>query len=158
MSTFKVDTLQTWDGTKTISVADLVGKTGDHTMAGVLTAGGLLSNAGVIGYAPGAGGTVVQATSKSTAVVINKPSGKITMHDAALAAGASVSFSVTNSLANGSPVLVVGDFATINPANYRIETEFSGYGSFSIKVTNISGAGRSEALVISFAMLKRVAS
>ena len=110
---------------------------------------------GMLGYGGGGGGTVTQETSKSTGVAINKPSGKITMHDASLAAGASVSFPVTNSLVNGSPVSVVGEYETINPANYRIETEYSGYGGFSIKVTNISDSSRSESLVISFAILKR---
>lgn len=117
--------------------------------------GAVVVTNGMLGYGAGSGGTVTQATSKSTEVAINKPSGKITMHNADLAAGASVSFPVINSLVNGSPVSVVGEYETVNPANYKIETEYSGYGGFSIKVTNISGSSRSEALVISFAILKR---
>ena len=40
-----------------------------------------------IGYAAGAGGTVTQATNKSTTVVLNKTTGQITMNAASLAAG-----------------------------------------------------------------------
>ena len=39
-----------------------------------------------IGYATGAGGTVTQATSKSTAVILNKLTGAITMNAASQAA------------------------------------------------------------------------
>lgn len=42
---------------------------------------------GGIGYQAGSGGAVMQATSKGTSVTLNKPSGQITMNNAALAAG-----------------------------------------------------------------------
>ena len=61
--------------------------------------GALIENAPVgIGYGLGAGGTVTQATSKSTAVTLNKPCGQITMNAASLAPGAAVQFNVLNSL------------------------------------------------------------
>src|SRR5262249_33804889 len=52
-----------------------------------------------IGYqtGAGAGGTVTQATSKSTGVTLNKITGAITMNAAALAAATSVTFTVTDS-------------------------------------------------------------
>ena len=46
---------------------------------------------------PTTGGTVTQATGKSTGVTLNAASGQITMDDAALAAAAEISFTVTNS-------------------------------------------------------------
>ena len=45
---------------------------------------------------PTTGGTVTQATNKSTAVTLNAESGQITMNNAALAAAAEVSFTVNN--------------------------------------------------------------
>ena len=51
-----------------------------------------------LGYGAGAGGTVTQATSKSTAVTLNKPTGKITMNNAALAANTTVQFNLNNNL------------------------------------------------------------
>jgi hypothetical protein len=64
---------------------------------------------GGMGYASGTGGTVTQLTSKSTAVALNKLCGQITMHNAALAAGARVSFVVTNSTVGASDVAEGGD-------------------------------------------------
>ena len=54
--------------------------------------GNVLATSGALGYGVGAGGTVVQATSKSTEVALNKPSGQITMHAESLAAGATARF------------------------------------------------------------------
>ena len=50
----------------------------------------LVTNPAGLGYGTGSGGTVTQATSKSTTVVLNKPTGQITMNGAALASGAVV--------------------------------------------------------------------
>jgi hypothetical protein len=75
------------------------------TAAGALTPTSVASTGAVtsssatagIGYATGAGGAVTQLTSKSTAPpAINKVCGQITMNNAALAAGAKVSFAVSN--------------------------------------------------------------
>jgi hypothetical protein len=53
------------------------------------------SPAGGTGYTTGAGGTVLQSTSKSTGVTLNTVTGAITMHNAALAAATIVSFVFT---------------------------------------------------------------
>jgi hypothetical protein len=71
-------------------------------MAHDSAAGAILANASIksqgatqgIGYATGAGGTVTQATSKSTAVTLNTVTGAITMNNAALAAATIVSFTL----------------------------------------------------------------
>lgn len=60
-----------------------------------------------IGYGTGLGGTVTQLTSKSTAVTLNKPTGQITMNNAALAAGAIASFQFLNSLITTSDMVIV---------------------------------------------------
>ena len=59
-----------------------------------------------IGYGIGAGGTVIQATSKSTAVTLNKPTGTITTVADSLPAGATVQFALNNSLLDASDVVV----------------------------------------------------
>lgn len=110
-----------------------------------------------MGYGAGAGGTVTQVTSKTTAVTLNKPSGQITMHNAALAAGASVTFVVNNSLAaSADGVLVTGDYngGAPDPSNYRVELAYSGTGSFMVRVTNVSAGSLSQALVIGFKLIK----
>lgn len=117
--------------------------------------GALIENTPVgMGYGPGAGGTVTQATSKSTAVTLNKPTGRITTTADALAAGASVLFTFYNSLISTQTVLAVnGDYLTIDPTNYRIEVAYVGGGQAKIKLTNISAGSLSQAVDIMFAVI-----
>ena len=115
------------------------------------TTGNVLATSGALGYGIGAGGTVVQATSKSTPVTLNKPSGQITMHNASLAAGASVVFQVTNALVAESDCVSATANATLN---YRIEAVVgAGGGYFLVRVTNI-GTTEGVPLKINFAIEK----
>lgn len=106
-----------------------------------------------LGYGTGAGGAVTQATSKLTLVTLNKPTGQITMNNAALAAGASATFSVMNSLVGTTDVVVVSSPFS-NSDSYRIECSRCAGGFFNIRVTNISGGSLSEAVIINFAIIK----
>ncbi|NBS24587.1 MAG: hypothetical protein EBS78_11605 [Altererythrobacter sp.] len=82
------------------------------------------STSGGIGYGTGAGGTVTQATSKSTGVTLDKVCGEITMNN-----------------------------ATLNR-----ETAVAA-GSCRIQVHNLlGGTDLSEAIVLSFAVIKAVAA
>lgn len=114
--------------------------------------------AGTLGYATGSGGTVTQATSKSTGVTLNKATGQITMNAAALAAGASVSFSVTNSLTATADTILANVGAGGFGANYTVHVTYCGAGGFGLSVTNISGGSLSEAVVINFAIVKGAAA
>ena len=121
-----------------------------------LTAGALIENSPVgIGYGPGAGGTVTQATSKSTAVTLNKPCGQITMNASALAANASVSFTLNNSLVTLTDIVVA---STVTLTNYRVEARINAAGQVGIRVTNVSTSSLSEALKINFAIIKGATS
>lgn len=111
---------------------------------------------GGLGYGAGAGGTVVQATNKFTAVTLNKPTGQVTMNDAALAAGASASFQVNNTLVLSTDTVVVTVF---NNANYRVEATYVvGGGNFGVRVTNVTGGSLAEALQINFTVIKGATS
>lgn len=112
-----------------------------------------------VGYATGAGGAVAQATSKSTGVTLNKPCGQVTMNAAALAAGASVAFTVTNSQVAASDAVSLS-LASGNAAagTYNYQVDKVSAGSFVISVKNISAGSLSEALVFNFALLKAVAA
>lgn len=130
-----------------------IASTGAVTIPGTLSLTGASST---LGYGTGAGGTVTQATSKSTAVTLNKPCGQITMNNEALAAGAAVNFQVFNNLVTTTNFVVVGGVndVGIDPLNYRVETSrSSGLGNFAIRVTNVSGGSLSEALIIEFALI-----
>ena len=122
---------------------------GNATFSGNVTVGG-----GTLGYGNGSGGTVTQATSKSTAVTLNKPSGQITTAADALAAGASAAFTCFNSVVGNDPVTANLLFGFGNPVNYRCEVIQTSVGGFSIRLTNISGGSLSEALVIHFNVIK----
>ena len=112
----------------------------------------LVTSPAGLGYGTGSGGTVTQATSKATAVTLNKPTGQITMNNAALLPATSVTFSVSSS------VILVGDTIILaSPAyglNYRLECSSVGAGIFYIRVTNVSAGSLSEALVITYTMIR----
>lgn len=106
-------------------------------------------SAGSLGFASGlgVGGSVTQATSKSTSVTLNKESGLITMHNAALAAGASVSFQLLNSTMGAYDILEANPYGF---SGYRVDVASSGAGGGIIRVTNATGGSLSEALQIKF--------
>ena len=107
-----------------------------------------------IGYAAGAQGTVTQATSKSTAVTLNKSSGQITMNAANLATVTNVAFTLNNSIIGTKDVLIVnvaGGNATAG--TYNVFTSTLAAGSATIVLRNISGGDLAEAVVINFAII-----
>lgn len=115
----------------------------------------LTSGTGVLGYGAGAGGTVTQLTSKSTAVTLNKPSGRIIMHNESLAAGATVNFGIYNSLVTTTDIVNLSSFySTVDPRLYRIEVGYVSHESFNIKITNTTAGSLSHALLVSFSIIK----
>jgi hypothetical protein len=126
----------------------------------IFTTLGVNGASGTLGYSTGSGGTVTQATSKSTAVTLNKGSGNIVMNNAALAAGAVVTFQLTNSLLSPNDQLVMSvTWSTWVPWNYQVWVGVnSGGGSAAVQVKNISAGSLSEAIVITFAIVKGVAA
>ena len=107
-----------------------------------------------IGYSAAAQGTVTQATSKSTAVTLNKSAGQITMNNASLATATNATFTLNNSIigANDAVILTIsGGQAT--PGSYNVFANSLTAGSVSITLRNISGGSLSEAVVINFAII-----
>jgi hypothetical protein len=112
---------------------------------------------GGLGYGTGSGGTVTQGagSGKATAVTLNKPTGVITMNNAALAAGASVVFALSNTLLAAVDTVIVGHNANGGTANaYTVQALTVGATSVSIRVTNITAGSLSEAVQINFAIIK----
>jgi hypothetical protein len=107
-----------------------------------------------LGYSAAAQGTVTQGTSKSTAVTLNKSSGRITMNAASLASNTAVSFTVNNNLVSSNDTIVLnisGGTATAATYNAWVDTLTS--GSFAVTVRNISGGSLSEAVILNFAII-----
>ena len=115
----------------------------------------LISSAGKLGYTTGSGGTVTQATSKSTGVTLNKTNGQITLNNAALAADTTVSFTLTDTLIAAGDVLILNHISGGTAGSYLLNAQ-SAAGSASINVRNITTGSLSEAIVIAFAVIKAV--
>lgn len=122
----------------------------------VSSTGSLTSSGGGVGYSAGAGGTVIQPTSKSTGVTLNKPSGQITLAADAVAPGATVSFKLTNSQVAAGDVLILNHVSGGTIGAYRLNAHGAAVGSVTIDVTNSSTASLSESITIGFAVVKAV--
>jgi len=107
------------------------------------------------GYITGEGGTVTQATNKSTGVTLNTKCGQITMTSAALAANTTVSFTLTNSTIAATDLLVLNHVSGGTAGAYNLNAQ-AGAGSASINVRNVTAGSLSEAVVIGFAVIKAV--
>ena len=108
-----------------------------------------------IGYTAAAQGTVTQATSKSTAVTLNKPAGRITMNNAALAGNTAVTFNLNNNLISVNDIVIL----TVSAGSIADATTYTAYvssltaGVAAITLRNLTGTSQSEAVVINFAII-----
>ena len=110
-----------------------------------------------IGYSAAAQGTVTQLTDKATGVTLNKSVGRITMNNAALAAGAAVSFILTNSTISANDTMIVNVASNTTGSAAGAYTTYVSYlaaGSALITLRNLTAAtSYSEAVVINFAII-----
>ena len=128
-------------------------------MATSLQAAGAVLSSGTegIGYSTGAGGTVTQATSKTTGVTLNKISGQITMNNATVNAGVIVSFTLTNSTIASTDMLLMNHVTTGTAGSYLLNARPAS-GSATIDVRNTSASNLAEAIVIGYSVIKSVSS
>jgi hypothetical protein len=106
-----------------------------------------------LGYTTEGQGTVTQATSKSTAVTLNKPAGQITMNGAALGATTNVTFTFNNSFISTNDILILNVAASATAGAYNCWVSGLSAGAATITVRNISASPLSEAVVINFALI-----
>jgi uncharacterized protein YbjQ (UPF0145 family) len=106
-----------------------------------------------VGYASEAQGTVTQATSKSTGVTLNKSMGKITMNAASLGAGASVTFTLTNSAISANDVVIASISGGGTAGAYWPYVSSQTAGSAVIGLWNSTGGALAEAVVVNFAVI-----
>ena len=112
-----------------------------------------LLSSGQLGYTAAAQGTVTQATSKSTAVTLNKSAGQITMNNAALGATTNVTFTLNNNLISANDILILNVSGGATAGAYNCWVSGLGAGTASITVRNISAGSLSEAVVVNFALI-----
>jgi hypothetical protein len=109
------------------------------------------------GYGAGAGGTVTQATSKSTGVTLNTRCGTVTMNAAELAANTAVSFTLTNSQVEATDMVMISHSGAGTFGAYVCDARAAA-GSASVVVRNVTAGALSEAIVLRFAIVKAVTS
>ena len=138
-------------GTVGIASIGTVSATGNVTVAG--TAGISLTSTGTMGYSTGAGGTIAQSGNKTQTVILNKPSGEITMQNTSLAASTAVSFTLTNSTIATRDLLLINLVGGGTPGAYFYGSNCT-TGSAVITVRNLTAGPLSESLVLRFAVIK----
>ena len=142
---------------QTLSQTALMQQVATNLMLGP-SAGNMISVSATAtwGYGTGAGGTVTQASNKTTAVVLSKPTGRVVMHNAEMLPGVEVAFTVTNSLvaATDVPLLAIGSGGATG--QYLISVGAVAAGSFDVCLSNASAISTTEAVVVNFAIVKGV--
>jgi hypothetical protein len=98
--------------------------------------------------------TVTQATSKATGVTCSAMSGTITLNGAALAAAAEVGFTVTNTMVAAGDVVILSIKSGATAASYTLTVDATAAGSFAVGLGNQSAGSLSEAVVVTFAVIK----
>ena len=120
--------------------------------------GALTSSGGNIGYLAGAGGTVTQITSQTTAVTLNTLSGMVQMFSGtSIAHETAAVFQVNNSRVAQSDVVIASIRSGISGTNTQASIVEVGSGYFKIAVANNNGSGAAEtgsAIQINFAVFK----
>ena len=106
----------------------------------------------------GTGGTVTQATSRTTGVTLNKVSGQITLFaTTALSGHASNEFTLTNSYIDATDVVHVCFASGLTGASYGVTVTAVAAGSCKITVSNFSNSATpSDTPVLNFVVIKGV--
>ena len=132
---------------------------GTNSSTGTPTFTGLLASGTTgIGYTTGAGGTVAQATSRTTGVTLNKLTGAITLLSGTTTAGTFSSFTVTNSTVAATDAVIVNFVSGATADSYSLCVTAVAAGSFRIQVHNIAAVAVAEAPVIRFTVIKGISA
>ncbi len=127
------------------------------TQAMTLDGGGnlLMKGGGGLGYGEGSGGTITQATSRTTAVTLNKPTGAITLFSTSTSAGQIDTFTLNNSSIGANDVVVFSQKS--GTAVYIVTAYNVGAGFCTVSVFTPAAAS-AEAPVINFSVIKGATS
>lgn len=107
-----------------------------------------------VGYAAGAGSSVVQGVAKTSAITLNNVTGLITFANSALAAYVTSSCTWTNSAIGANDVLTYSVVSgAADPGRYIVNWSPRA-GSATLWISNPSSAALTEAPVIQYAIVK----
>lgn len=122
-----------------------------------ITGGSVLATTSVgYGTATGTGGSVTQATDKTTGVTLDKPCGQIITHAASLSGATRVSFTLTNSSIAATDVVVVNISSGATADAYVVSVTAVAAGSCRIQIANLTAGALGEALTLNFAVIKGI--
>ena len=121
-----------------------------------LAATGAVTSSGTagVGYATGAGGTVTQATNRTTGVTLNKTTGAITMFSAA-GSSTAATFTVTNSTVAATDVIILNQKSGTDLYDLMVTAVAAGSFNLTFRTT---GGTTTETPVFNFAVIKAVAA
>jgi hypothetical protein len=121
-----------------------------------LAATGAITSSGTagVGYTTGAGGTVTQATSRTTGVTLNKTTGAITLFSAAGTTTAAT-FTVTNSTVAATDVIILNQKSGTDLYDLMVTAVAAGSFNLTFRTT---GGTTTETPVFNFAVIKAVAA
>lgn len=143
-------------GSVSVQDANNVAITGGSLSGMTSIISAFIRSTGSLGFTTGAGGTVTQATSKSTGVTLDKACGEIVMNNAALNTNTSVTFTLTNSEIAADDTIAVSIKSGASDNSYFVGVSAVAAGSCKIHLRNVSGGSLSEAVVLSFAVIRTV--
>jgi hypothetical protein len=140
--------------TNNSSYTDLLG---NLLINDITSSGAILTSSATagIGYSTGSGGTVTQATNKSTAVSLNTMTGLITMNAAALNGGTAVAFTLNNTNIGITDHVLLAHVSAGTAGAYTV-TGTPGSDTCVITVRNVAAGSLSQAIVIRFTILRTV--
>lgn len=112
-----------------------------------------------LGYPPrqNMGGTVTQASNRTTGVTINTPTGAITTNNASLAAEATADFTVTCAACRINDIVAVSVRSGSDGGGTIVTVTTVTNGTFVIRVHNgnvASGTAETGAIIINYAIIK----
>jgi len=146
-----------------VTLAKIVAAAANNTFLARSTASGgnyeaLDTTTTGLGFYTGAGGTVTQATSKSTPFTLEKMCGQITTSNASLAATTAVSATWTNNKIAATDVVIINHKSGGTLGSYTFNVACLA-GTATLTIRNIEHTGSlSEALVLNFVVIKGVTS
>lgn len=138
----------------TAGTSILAGTSITSTLGNITAASGEILGTKGLGFSTTVyGGNVTQGTNKGTTVILNAPTGTITMNNAVLGGGATVNFTFTNNTisANDMLLLMHGAGGTIGAYVYY---SICAAGGATIWIKNITGGNLGEAVVLQFMVLR----
>lgn len=131
----------------------LVLQTNNATQVILDTRGNLaVVGSGLLGYGTGSGGNVVQATSKTTAVTLNKSAGRITTANTSMGTSVSMYFTLNNTQISANDVVVLN--ASGRNGAYLVTTQSVHAGNANVRIVNVTAGTLAETVDINFAVIK----